>query len=75
MKVISITYNWRVVSDGCQTIDCADEYHVGQRGVIEIEEHPAMGSGDRWFYIIKFEDGHEEKIFNPNVVVLNKEEQ
>lgn len=68
MKITRITYNWRVVSDGCQTIDCADWYNVGENGVTEIEEHPAMGNGDRWFYRVYFENGNEELIFNPNTV-------
>ncbi|KIO75596.1 hypothetical protein TH53_19860 [Pedobacter lusitanus] len=69
MGIINVTYNWRVVSDGHQTIDCADEYHVGVNGVVTIEEHQAMGSGDRWFYNIVFDNGNELKIFNPNTVL------
>lgn len=68
-KIVRLTYNWRVVSDGCQTIDVCEEYNLGVGGVTEIKEHRAAGEGDKWFYEVHFENGQYEMIFNPNIVV------
>ena len=38
-------------------------YSVGYSGVTEIEEHAAQGDGDKWYYLVKFEDGKETMIF------------
>lgn len=68
MKIVKIHYNWRVVSDGVETIDIYDTYLVGDKNVTEILEHPAVGHGDAWFYDVHFENGAMERIFNPNQV-------
>lgn len=70
MKIERLNYNWRVVSDGCQTIDVSESHVVGQNGVNEIIEHPAAGEGDKWFYYVRFDDGHVEMVFNPNLVII-----
>jgi len=37
---------------------------VGDNGVTKIEEHPAQGEGDKWYYDIYFEGGEMARIFN-----------
>ena len=39
-------------------------HEIGVNKVIKIEDHPAMGEGDRWFWTVYFEDEHQEIIFN-----------
>lgn len=46
------------------------EHNVGVRGCVEIEEHPARGEGDKWYYDIFFEDGTVIRTFNPNQVTF-----
>ena len=41
---------------------------VGVNGVKSIEEHKAQGEGDKWNYLVEFEDGHFLRVFNPNSV-------
>ena len=41
---------------------------VGKSGCIEIIEHQAAGEGDKWYYIMVFEDGTVSMTFNPNHV-------
>jgi hypothetical protein len=43
---------------------------VGVNGCIEIEEHPAKGEGDKWYYDIHFENGTVVRTFNPNRVIF-----
>lgn len=67
--ISQIRFNWHQVNwDGSAGEDY-QMYVVGQKSVTEIIEHPAMGHGDKWFYDVYFEDGHMERIFNPNLVV------
>ena len=37
--------------------------NVGKNGVTEIEEHPAAGEGDKWFYDIHFDSGEILRTF------------
>lgn len=68
-RITRITYNWHQVNwDGSAGEDY-NEYSIGQKSVTEIIEHPAIGEGDKWFYDVYFEDGHMERLFNPNIVV------
>ena len=71
-KITKIYYNWRQVSEtnsrGMESGEDFDLHTVGKNGVTEIEEHPACGEGDKYFYYVRFENGNEEKIFNPNRV-------
>lgn len=46
------------------------EHNVGELGCIAIEEHPAKGEGDRWYYDIFFDDGTVVRTFNPNKVTF-----
>ena len=71
MKVRELIYNWVQVGS-VQDRDGAGEdwtrLTVGVGGVKSIEEHAAAGEGDKWNYLIEFEDGHFLRVFNPNSV-------
>lgn len=43
--------------------------------VESINEHPAKGEGDKWYYDIMFSDGIVMRIFNPCAVFFAKEEK
>lgn len=72
-KVKRLDYNWhQIVWDGTAGEEYKT-YEVGDNNeTIEIEEHPAMGEGDKWFYYVRFVDGSEIAIFNPNKVYYEK---
>jgi len=73
-KIIEVTWNWSPAcmesngdridyySDTCETA------HISNEKVLKIEEHIAMGEGDKFFYDIFFVDGTVHRIFNPNTV-------
>ncbi len=71
MKVKELIYNW-FQCGSTQDRDGAGEdwtrLTVGVNGVKSIEEHKAQGEGDKWNYLVEFEDGHFLRIFNPNSV-------
>lgn len=50
---------------------CAE---IGEKGVVKIVEHQAMGEGDKWYYDIIHEDGSILRIFNPNKAELEETE-
>lgn len=33
-----------------------------------IHEHRPRGQGDKWYYMIEFEDGTSQRVFEPNTV-------
>lgn len=70
-KVITeIRYNWRqVIDNGRDAGEDFDYYEVGKIGVISITEHLPKGEGDKWCYVVDFENGERRTIFNPNVVI------
>jgi len=39
----------------------------------KIEEHPARGEGDKFYYDVHFVGGHIQRIFNMNYVWFDKE--
>lgn len=69
MKVKELIYNWFQVGS-VQDRDGAGEdwkkLTIGVNGVKSIEEHKTQG--DKWNYLIEFEDGHFLRVFNPNSV-------
>jgi hypothetical protein len=67
-KITQINFNWRFSQENREEFD---NLCVGVHCVIKIEEHAAMGDGDRWFYHVYFEDGKQVKVFNPNMVYLS----
>ena len=71
MKVKSLIYNWHQ-SGSVQDRDGAgenwDRITVGELGVVEIIENKPIGEGDKWNYLVKFENGSQTRIFNPNRV-------
>lgn len=76
MKVREIIYNW-FQCGSTQDRDGAGEnwtrVTVGSNGVVSIEEHKAAGEGDKWNYLIEFEDGRLLRVFNPNTVEYVKQ--
>ena len=48
-----------------------DPYEVGQRGVVSIEENQPANGVQLWNFLIKYEDGSEIRVFNPNKVPLS----
>ena len=75
MKVIEVIYNWHQAGSVQDRAGAGDDYEratVGENGILSIEEHMAMGDGDKWNYLIKFEDRHSLRVFNPNLVEYNE---
>jgi hypothetical protein len=68
MKIKKIHFNWHQVNWDNSAGEDFHVYEIGTKGVTEIEEHPAMRDGDKWFYYVRFENGSEIKVFNPNQV-------
>lgn len=70
--ITGITYNWHVAKDGEDAGEVFTERMVGVTyggfEVMKIEEHPARGDGDKWFYDIYYSDSTIERVFNPNQV-------
>lgn len=64
MKIKQINFNWFSSAEGEEF----SNYVVGSGGVIKIEENFPEFPGDSLNYLVTFEDGHKERIFNPNQV-------
>jgi len=43
-------------------------YEIGKNGVSEIVEFQPRKSGDMWSYLISFENGTRQRVFQPNRV-------
>lgn len=59
-------------------IECFDNmdnnrYVPGHGDVEKIEEHPAAGEGDRWYYDVFFKGGKMVRHFNPKNVLFGEE--
>jgi len=71
MKVKEIVYNW-FQCGSTQDRDGAGEnwsrITVGVAGVKEIIEHLPQGEGDKFNYLVNYENGSAFRIFNPNSV-------
>ena len=77
MKIKGITYNWFVTPENGEEFS---SWFIGMNyrndiSVIKIEEHRPAGEGDKWYYDVFLSDGTMERIFNPNVVVFDNEEE
>lgn len=72
MKIIRIDFNWFCTND--QDGEDWHRYEVGKKEIVKIEEHRSQGEGDKWFYDVHFSNGKMERIFNPNRVYFEKEE-
>lgn len=67
----ALTYNWCQCGSVQDRAGAGEDWKtitVGINGVESIEEYPAQGEGDKWNYLVKFEDGRSLRIFNPNTV-------
>ena len=47
---------------------------IGINGCVRIEEHPAQGDGDRWFYDVIYDDGHVLRLFTVDCVWFDRVE-
>lgn len=64
-KIKELRYNYVIASENvCEDYETAT---VGKNGVIEIEEHAAQGSGDKWYYDIIYKE-EIIRIFRPDYV-------
>ena len=75
MKVRELIYNWVQVGSVHDRDGAGEDWTkltVGRNGVKSIEEHAAAGEGDKWNYLVEFEDGHFLRVFNPNLVEYNE---
>lgn len=69
-KIWKLTYNWHQTNwDGTAGEDYS-QHIVGENNVTEIIEHPSQTDGDKWFCYVRFSDGSEQRIFNPNQVFI-----
>jgi len=77
MKVQRLIYNWYQTGSVVDRDGAGDNYlsiTVGRGGVKDITEHIPQGEGDRFNYLIEYEDGHFMRVFNPNTVEYFKGE-
>lgn len=65
MKITKIFYNWMYGTDHGEDYSI---HTVGLNNVTKIDQHTALGEGDKWHYDVHFEDGSMERIFNINKV-------
>ncbi len=70
MKITAIVFNWFAVNPESGEEFVSYKVGVDYRGrkVVEIIQHEAMGNGDKWFYDIIWDDGKNERVFNPNQI-------
>ena len=64
-KIRKLSYNWFFTANG-------EEYsvhEVGAKGVVSIREQLPLSQGDKCCYLVEFENGMTERIFNPNKIV------
>lgn len=77
MKIKGIKYNWFATPENGEEFS---SWFIGMNyrndiSVIKIKEHQPAGEGDKWYYDVFLSDGTMERIFNPNVVVFDNEEE
>jgi len=65
-SIEKVIFNWFYTQEGGENYSI---YQKGKDGVVDIKEHVPEGEGDRWFYIVEFDNGIVRKIFNINEVV------
>jgi hypothetical protein len=73
MTVTGIQYNYYPGSLNGEYPERYVEEMVGYRGVAKIDEHPAGGEGDKWFYDVHYDNGYMTRIFNPHIVFFAPE--
>lgn len=65
----SIAYTW--LEDN---VPYGGGYTVGMGGVSGIEEHAALGEGDKWYYDVHFEDGTMNREFTVTSVAFGEDD-
>ena len=77
MKVKSVKFNWHQagsIMDKNGAGDDCEKLTLGERGVVNIEEHIPCNGLEQWNYVVAFEDGSKQRIFNPNFVEYFQQE-
>lgn len=76
--ITTLIYNW--VQAGGTNTGLGEDYEIAEVGkpdtktkkiVKSINEHAAVGEGDKWYYDVIFSDSTEMRVFNPNTVIKN----
>ena len=52
----------------------SNSYHLGEGGVLKIEEYRPARIGDKWFYDVYYESGIVHREFNPDTVIYDEKE-
>lgn len=77
MRVKKIKFNWHQVGSLNESDGAGEDYsiyEVGRGGVLDIIENEPLNGLQQWNYVIKMEDGTQERVFNPNWVEYFKVE-
>lgn len=78
MRTINcINYNWFFSTNESSTGFESRQVGIlyGNVRCVNIEEHPAAGEGDKWYYDIYYSDGNKVRVFNPNEVFFNSDDE
>jgi hypothetical protein len=73
-KCRRIVYNYYRGSDDGQYGEEYSYAEIGKNGVVDIQEKPSCGEGDKWFFDIVKDDGTVERVFNPHQAFYYQEE-
>lgn len=71
MVITRIEFNWHQKGSIQDSLGCGEDYYVhekGKKGVLTIHEYEPANRNQVHYFIVNFEDGSMEKIFNPNRV-------
>ena len=70
MEITTIVFNWFAINPESGEEFTSYKVGVDYRGrkVIEIIEHLPKGEGDRLWYDIIWDNGENERVFNPNQI-------
>ena len=70
----AINYNWFTSAEnGEEFTNRTVGIMYGNLKCDKIEQHPAAGEGDKWYYDIHYSDGTKSRVFNPNEVFFSAE--
>lgn len=67
-SIVKIWYNFVQYNDGKEAGESYELHAIGVNGVIKITENIPGGVYGLAYYSIHFENGYEERIYNPNRV-------
>ena len=72
-KIIKIVTNWRFNPpfDGYDGYVISDDYEIGVKDVVKIIQHEPKKGLQMWNFVVVYEDGTSERVFNINQVVYS----